>query len=165
MSFIGCFVLFLLIWGIFRLVNDEQKGGVLLFLSYCIMLPLLLFFVPLTIFELGGEHASAASVWILLAALPVSGIVLLVLRFVRKDGRFFKVFTAPCLKRTLCVVVAALFVYLEFFNGIETFPQKTNFFVLKFQIKIGHMVPYRLNCYPGVESGIAADGQTGSGLR
>lgn len=127
MSFIGCFVLFLLIWGIFRLVNDEQKGGLLLFLSYCIMLPFLLFFVPLTIFELGGEHASAASVWILLAALPVSGIVLLVLRFVRKDGRFFKVFTAPCLKRTLCVVVAALFVYLEFLTESKPFLKKPIF--------------------------------------
>ena len=115
----------------------SAKSGWLLFILYLLMVPFLL--VITTSFSSAFPFLSALGLPLLI------GIILLVLWLCNLEKyRVVKAIRSRAFKLGVCAVLAVLLLYLEGFNGIETFDRPSQFFQMKTQIGMGHWIPYRL---------------------
>ncbi len=113
----------------------SAKSGWFLFILYLLMLP---FFALAALLS-----ESLFFFFVILASPVVIGIIVLILRICR-IGEYEPDQSRPY-KLALCAVLAVLLLYLEGFNGIETFDRPSQFFQIKTQIGMGHWIPYRLD--------------------
>lgn len=115
----------------------SAKSGWLLFILYLLTVPFL------AIVALFTEHFV---LFFLILGLPLLiGIILFILWFCNvEEYRIVKTIRSRAFKLGVCAVLAVFLLYLEGFNGIETFNRPSQFFEMKTQIGIGHWIPYRL---------------------
>ena len=143
MSNYGIIYFGLLIWAFILILNEKQKTGVLLYILYLGLLPFL-FFYTLLIFE--GEIIIEAFALSLPFLALIFGCGLLILRkFKNYENILIKFLKAKQLKVIFCSLFFIALIYMEFFNGVQTFQNKEKFFEFKNEIGIGHAVPYILH--------------------
>ena len=116
----------------------SSKSGWLLFILYLLTVPFL------AIVALFSEHLV---LFFLILGLPLLiGIILFILWFCNvEEYRIVKTIRSRAFKLGVCAVLAVFLLYLEGFNGIETFDRPSQFFQMKTQIGMGHWIPYRLD--------------------
>ena len=145
MSILGG-IFFILLIAIFSLLlKNKFKIGMMLFLLYLTMLPFMLY-LPQTFSVLLGDKAGMIVLILLPFIALVCGSTLYLLKKQKnnKDNPIIIFLKSKRLKSIICATLFLIMIYIEFFNGIESFDDKGRFFDYKTKIGIGHFFPYSL---------------------
>ena len=153
MSILGILFFVVLILIFIFVLKNKSKTGVLLYVFYLVLFPFIIILSE-TIQTVFCAVAGIVIFFALIGVVFIYGIGLYVLKKLKgRENPVIKLLKSKQLKLAFCSLLFFALVYAEFFNGVETFQNKENYFEIKSEIGMNRFLPYRVDAVKHYNSG------------